>query len=83
MAGKASTTARVVSSTKLNPGEQAALHAEAKIRGLKPSEALRLASRMWVSASRAGRKAPPTCSCGGADDVGHGSFCTQATSRDE
>ena len=76
MAQKAS-TARVVCSTKLNGGEQAALHAEARVRGIKPSEALRLASRMWVSASRAARKVPTTCTCGGADDVGHSTFCVQ------
>lgn len=81
MAAKTS-TARAVASTKLNAGEQASLHAEAKVRGIKPSEALRLASRMWVNASRAARKVAPTCKCGGSDEVGHGTFCTNAA-RDE
>jgi len=68
-------TARVVASTKLLPGEQAALLCEARIRGVKPSEALRLATRMWVAASRAARRAVPTCACGGADDAGHSPGC--------
>jgi hypothetical protein len=75
--GQKGSTPRVVCSTKLNSGEQAALRAEARVRGISPSEALRLASRMWVSASRAARKVGPTCSCGGSDDVGHSDFCTR------